>query len=126
MRSALPQTQAVLDHQLLQEFLCENIYAEADILYNTDADDLIEYCFRQYYVFLFGSHPVASWYKQFQQDAYRILALRGYLPDETEYWLRSRRFVLYAQSLLSGLKNESYVSHPDASSSGEDLTHVCP
>lgn len=119
----LPVTQSQVDYQLLQQYLCEDLYANADLIYDTDPDELIEYCFRQYYVFLFSSHELPVWYKLFQGEAYRLLALRGINNEQAEYRLRSIRFCKYAQAILTHVKND--VRSTDASTPGEDLTHVC-
>ncbi|CAN5251211.1 hypothetical protein BH09BAC4_BH09BAC4_28210 [soil metagenome] len=122
MHSAfLPRTQSETDYMLLQEFLCQNLYADADLIYDTDPDELLEYCFRQYYVFLLGSHELTVWYQMFQRECYRLLALRGIFPANTEYRLRSQRFCLFAQKLLSMMVSEVRTTTQPP---GEDSTAV--
>ena len=100
------QSQSTLDYQLLQLSLCESLYSKPDYLLGSKPDDLIEFLFREYYVFLFSSHDLSSLYKLFQHEAYCVLSKHGITQDEAEYKLRSSRFVQFVQSLLSSVKSE--------------------
>ncbi|UHG91755.1 hypothetical protein [Spirosoma oryzicola] len=123
--STFPTKQAQQDLQLLQDFLFEKVYNDPKRLYDSEVEDLVEYCFRQYYVFLFNSYSLEAMYKHFQQEVYKMLELREVSSDEAEYCLRSGRFCQFAQKLMKGIKNETNQVPPSASTSGEDLTHVC-
>ncbi|MBN8824454.1 MULTISPECIES: hypothetical protein [unclassified Spirosoma] len=124
MQSTFP-SKPEKDYQLLQQYLSEHFFNDADYLYDAQPDELIENCFRQYYVFLSGSFVLSDWYALFQQEAYRTLSLRGITQDQTEYKLRSARFINYVQNLMNTLQNEKIdVSSYPARESGEDLAHV--
>lgn len=122
MQAPYFSNQAETDLHLLQHFFSENLYANPDFLYDTNPEELIEYCFRQHYVFLYNSFALPEWYKLFQQETCRMLDLLGLDCNQAEYFIRSSRFVQFAQRLLASVPNEC--DSPSASASGGDLNHV--
>lgn len=111
MQSAsVPQSQ--LDYNLLELRLCETLYSDIDRLRKADPDELIEYLFREHYVFLFSSHELSAWYNLFRGEAYRLLALRGIPHEKTEYRLRSSSFIHYAQHIMRSIKTEAKLTVP--------------
>lgn len=79
------------------------------------AHDIIEDCLRRYYFALPDGQTLADIYPIFKSEAITLLGYRGLTPEQTEYLLRSYRFVEFAKNL---------VNPPTSASVPGDVNHV--